>query len=87
MADPLAVATLIIYLILIQPTLFCLWAHGRRGFLGWWFLQAFCLIRIAGNAVQLHVDATHETNSHALLINSIGLSPLMLAAAGILHEA
>ena len=87
MADPLAVATLIIYLILIQPSLFCLWAHGRRGFLGWWFLQVLCLIRTAGNAVQLHVDATHETNSHALLINSIGLSPLMLAAAGILHEA
>ena len=87
MGDPLAIATLTIYLILLQPTLFCLWAHGRRGLLGWWFLSALCLIRIAGNAVQLHVDATHESNSHALLINSIGLSPLLLAIAGVLHEA
>lgn len=86
MADPLAVAEIIIYIILIQPTLFILFKHGRHGILGWFYLQIFCLLRIIGNAVSLHEDATHSTNSKTLLINSIGLSPLLLATAGILHE-
>ncbi|CAF9928923.1 MAG: hypothetical protein ALECFALPRED_004175 [Alectoria fallacina] len=88
MADPLAIASLVIYAILLQPTLYCFWAHGRRGFLGWFYLQIFCLLRIIGNAVELHEAATPTpTSSHVLLINNIGLSPLLLATAGILHEA
>ena len=88
MTDPLAAATLAIYAILIQPTLYCLWTHGRRGFLGWFYLQLFSLLRVIGNAVELHAAATPPPqNSHVLLINNIGLSPILLATAGILHEA
>ena len=78
---------LIVYLILIQPVLYCLWKHGRRGFLGYFLLNSFCLLRIIGSAVVIHADATHTNNKNTLLINSIGLSPLLLACAGVLHEA
>ena len=83
MADHLAIATIIIYAVLLQPTLYCFWAHGRHGFLGWFYLQIFCLLRIIGNAVAV----ADPKNTHTTLINNIGLSPLLLATAGILHEA
>ncbi|KAL2053451.1 hypothetical protein ABVK25_006445 [Lepraria finkii] len=85
--NSLAIATLIIYLILIQPVLYCLWKHGKRGFLGYFLLNSFCLLRIIGSAVVIHADATHTNNKNTLLINSIGLSPLLLACAGVLHDA
>ena len=88
MIDHLAIATLVIYAILLQPTLYCFWAHGRPGFLGWFYLQIFCLLRVVGNAVELHVSTNpNPKSSHVQLINNIGLSPLLLATAGILHEA
>ena len=87
MTDALAVATIIIYAILIQPVFYCLWKHGRHGILGWVALQSFCLLRIIGNAILLHAEATNASNSNALLISNIGLSPLLLAALGFLHEA
>lgn len=63
------------------------WKHGKRGFLGYFLLNSFCLLRIIGSAVVIHADATHTNNKNTLLINSIGLSPLLLACAGVLHEA
>ncbi|MCJ1323195.1 hypothetical protein MMC15_008549 [Xylographa vitiligo] len=87
MTDALAVATVIIYVLLIQPVFYCLWKHGRHGILGWLALQSFCLLRIIGNAVLLHAEATNASNSNALLISNIGLSPLLLATLGFLHEA
>ncbi|MCJ1433824.1 hypothetical protein MMC27_003189 [Xylographa pallens] len=87
MPDALAIATIIIYVVLIQPVLYCLWKHGRHGILGWLCLQVFCLLRIAGNAVLLNAKATNASNNNALLINNIGLSPLLIATLGFLHEA
>ncbi|KAL7940978.1 hypothetical protein V8C42DRAFT_361525 [Trichoderma barbatum] len=82
--DGLSAAKLAIYLILLQPALFCLWKHGKTGFLGWLFVQLFCVLRIATGGIGLHVDQKGEA---AVILNSIGLSPLLLAISGILHEA
>jgi len=87
MADPLAIASIAIYLFLVQPALFCLWKHGWPGFLGWFLLQIFCLLRVVGKAVKLYAEAGPTTDEKTLIINSIGLSPLLLATVGILHEA
>ena len=84
----LAIATLIIDIILIQPTFLILWKHGKRGILGWFYLQALCAVRIIANALQAHDIAKHQPGGTAVLIlSSVGLSPLILAATGILHEA
>ncbi|KAM0798782.1 hypothetical protein BDR22DRAFT_808325 [Usnea florida] len=88
MTDPLATASLVIYTIFLPPTLYCLWAHGRHGFLGWFYLQAFVLLRIIGNALELYFAATATRSSNSVfIINNVGLSPLLVGIAGVLHEA
>lgn len=77
----LSTAELIIYATLSIPTLYILVKHGRAGLLGWLFLFAFCSLRIIGSAIDL------SGNTSAGIISSVGLSPLLLAASGILHEA
>lgn len=89
-ADPksLVIASLAIYLFLLQPVTYCLWKHGKQGILGWIALHSLCVIRIVGNAVQLNAYNNHSTGGIAtLILQSVGLSPLILAAVGILHEA
>lgn len=89
-ADPksLVIASLAIYLFLLQPVSYCLWKHGKRGILGWLALHSLCVIRIVGNAVQLNAYNNHSTGGLAtLILQSVGLSPLILGAVGILHEA
>ena len=84
----LYILTLIIYAILAQPTLFNLFRHGRYGILGWFYLQFFCAIRAIGSVIELKAENNGTTKSTAVVIvNSVGLSPLILAALGIMHEA
>lgn len=85
MADPIYIAQLVIYIIFLQPAVYCLWKHGRHGLLGWFYLQLFCAVRIIGAAVIIHENSS--TGTAAVILNSVGLSPLLLSAAGILHEA
>ncbi|SCO78036.1 uncharacterized protein FRV6_02249 [Fusarium oxysporum] len=84
MTDSISAAKLAIYIILLQPALYCLFKHGKTGFIGWLYVQIFCVLRIVTSSIGLH-----ETNSStgSIILNSIGLSPLLLAASGILHEA
>lgn len=84
MTDSISAAKLAIYIILLQPALYCLFKHGKTGFIGWLYVQIFCVLRIVTGSIGLH-----ETNSStgSIILNSIGLSPLLLAASGILHEA
>jgi hypothetical protein len=81
------VVELLLYAILINPTLFCLFHHGRKGIFGWYLLLTFCLLRIVGAVLQIHNDKTKSTSADAMIISSIGLSPLLLATEAILHEA
>ena len=84
----LPVVTLAVYAILIQPILYCLWKHGRPGLLGWLVLQSFCTIRIVGNILSIEEEVFNSTgNTVPLILNNVGLSPLLLGALGILHEA
>ena len=85
--ETLPIVVLIVYAILLQPTFYCLLKHGRAGFLGWMVLQSFCVIRIVGSILQIHFDATKSTSQAPLILNNIGLSPLLLGVLGVLHEA
>lgn len=96
--NPLSAASLAIYILLLQPTLYIFYRHGWPGFLGWFYLQIFCILRIVSNALSLTapLDPTPfsvssstagSNNQSSLIVNNIGLSPLLLATAGILHEA
>lgn len=74
-------AELAIYAILSIPNIYILFKHGRAGLLGWAYLLIFCSLRVIGGAMDL------SGSTSAGLISSVGLSPLLLAASGILHEA
>jgi hypothetical protein len=83
----LYITTVILYTLLILPTFYIWRRHGRPGFLAYNFIYAFCAIRIAGAVlliVAIH-DASLETA--AAIVNSVAVSPLLLAALGVLHEA
>ena len=82
MTNNLCAAELAIYIALAIPTLYLLVKHGRPGFLGWLFLFVFCSLRIIGSALGLK-----SSSPTAGIISSVGLSPLLLATSGILHEA
>ncbi|KAJ5554877.1 hypothetical protein N7535_007320 [Penicillium sp. DV-2018c] len=82
MTNSVSLATCVIYAVLIIPVFYLLFRHGRYGLLGWLFLSIFCTLRIVGGAL-----AVNNTSIGANIISNIGLSPLLLATAGILHEA
>ncbi|OQE40013.1 hypothetical protein PENCOP_c006G05633 [Penicillium coprophilum] len=82
MTNSLSTATCAIYTVLAIPVLYLLVRHGRCGLLGWLFLFFFCTIRVIGGAL-----AIKKTTVAANIISSVGLSPLLLATASILHEA
>ena len=83
MTNTLSAATCAIYVFLTFPVLYILCKHGRRGFLGWFFLFAFCTLRIISGGM----GVKGSSSPAASIISSVGLSPLILAASGILHEA
>ncbi|KAF4617998.1 hypothetical protein G7Y89_g15007 [Cudoniella acicularis] len=81
------IATIPVYAILLQPILYCAWKHGAAGLLGWLILNMFCSVRIIGSILSLHAEATNDSGSLPIIISNIGLSPLILGLAGVLHEA
>ncbi|ROW10382.1 hypothetical protein VMCG_02020 [Cytospora schulzeri] len=80
--NSLSAAELAIYIILCIPVLYILVRHWPNGVLGWFYLFAFCTLRIISGAMSLK-----NHGGSASIISSVGISPLLLAACGILHEA
>ncbi|RAL09346.1 uncharacterized protein BO97DRAFT_351874 [Aspergillus homomorphus CBS 101889] len=77
------IADLVFYLILLHPVLYILWTRRAGGLLAWYYLSIFCVARIVGGAMGVH-------NSQSLAANilvGVGISPLILAIDGLLHEA
>ena len=79
----LAIAELVIYLVLLPAILFILYRHGLPGLLGWIFIVTFSALRIVSDGLAIG----NSTGSAGSIINAIGLSPLMLAVSGIIHES
>ncbi|KAI1371264.1 hypothetical protein F4677DRAFT_435974 [Hypoxylon crocopeplum] len=84
-SSALPLALLIIYITLSLPTIYVAIKHGLKhaAIVGWFFLFTFCTLRIVSSAIEL----TDADSSNAALVASIGLSPLLAAACGVLHES
>jgi hypothetical protein len=80
-------AQLGIYGLLALPVIYLVYRHGWHGALGWGYLFIFCTLRVVGPSMQIRDEKEGKSSSTATLISSIGLSPLLLATVGILHEA
>ncbi|KAE9379548.1 hypothetical protein N431DRAFT_451397 [Stipitochalara longipes BDJ] len=83
----LSIFILIFYIVLLQPVTFIFYCHGLRSWLAWLPFQSLCFLRIVGSGIQLDTHKTKTITIVALVLNNIGLAPLLLAAIGILHEA
>ncbi|KAK3332670.1 hypothetical protein B0T19DRAFT_439483 [Cercophora scortea] len=81
--DSLPTAELAIYATLSLAVIYVFVRHWPTDPLGWAYLFAFCTLRIVGGAMANGGSGS----SSASIISSIGLSPLLLATSGILHES
>ncbi|OJJ49488.1 hypothetical protein ASPZODRAFT_129966 [Penicilliopsis zonata CBS 506.65] len=70
-----------IYALLALPILWLLLRHGPAGLLGWLYLFIFCGLRIVGGVLVIKGKPAGD------IVASVGISPLLLAIDGILHEA
>lgn len=86
MSIALPAAQLVIFCLFFIPNKYCLFWHGVPGFLAWFHVGAFLLIRIIGCGLQIGEDG-NPGDTGVLIVNNIGLSPMLLAAFGVLHEA
>ncbi|CAD0028183.1 unnamed protein product [Aureobasidium pullulans] len=83
----LYIATVVLYSCLILPTFYIWRRHGRAGFLAYNFVFSFCAIRIAGGALSMVARHNPNIETSATVVNSLAISPLLLAELGVLHEA
>ncbi|KAJ5973696.1 hypothetical protein N7481_010906 [Penicillium waksmanii] len=86
--EGLELAQLAFYAFASLPSIYCIVKHGKVGLLGWLYVFVMCGLRLVGNGVAYHaLSTTGEPNKAASIISGIGLSPLLLAAIGILRES
>ncbi|KAL4926624.1 uncharacterized protein BDV17DRAFT_293417 [Aspergillus undulatus] len=84
-----AIAELIVYIPTALANIFILFRHGIHKQLGWIFLSIFCALRIAGAILQILSDKNPGDMAlleWAVILKSIGLSPLLLASLGFLKR-
>lgn len=86
--EGLDLAQIVFYAIVVVPGGYCFWRHGVIGLVGWFYVLAMCGLRLAGNGlVYTSLKNTGTANTTGSIISSVGLSPLLLSALGIIHEA
>ena len=77
----LAIAELVIYLLLAPLSIYVLFKHKLVAALGWWYLNAFCIIRIVYDAITIaDRNKVEGVNVTSAVLNAVGLSPLLLAS-------
>ncbi|KAF4631596.1 hypothetical protein G7Y89_g6533 [Cudoniella acicularis] len=87
--EGIAIASLIIYIPALLTTILLLIRQGHARQLGWIYLLIFSFIRIAGSILELLHKSTPSNTSYtewSLILQSVGLSPLLLASLGILKR-
>jgi len=84
-----SIAELVFYFPALAIAIFLAVRHGFRRNAGWLFIIIFCVARIIGPAMQ--IATIHDSNSvdlytGSIILQNIGLSPLMLATLGLLSR-
>jgi hypothetical protein len=86
--EGLELAEIIFYAIATIPAFYCFAKHGKHGLLAWLYVILMCGLRLVGNGMAYHaISTTGQPNMTASIINGIGLSPLLMAALGLLSES
>ena len=87
--EDIDIAVLVIYILLLPPSLFVAFRHGFFKSVGFLYLCLFCGIRIASSA--MGIISQHNTSSQTDLVwagvlGSVGISPLLLASFGLVSQ-
>jgi len=87
--ESIAIAEICVYIPIFFLAIVVIFRHGFHRQLGWIYLGIFCIIRLAGAAFKI-LESQHPTDKTdiewASILQSIGLSPLLLASLGILKR-
>jgi hypothetical protein len=83
-----SIAELIVFIPSLLLAIFICSRHGFHRSSGWLYTLILCVVRIAGAVCQLltYHDTSTGLLTATLIIDSIGLSPLLLATLGLLSR-
>jgi hypothetical protein len=88
-SEQIAIAELVVYIPVALVTIFCVFRHGFEKQLGWMHLVIFSGIRIVGAIIEIlshnNPDNTNDAE-WALILQFVGLGPLILASGGLLKR-
>lgn len=88
-AEGIAIAELCVYIPIFILTVVVMIRHGFQRQLGWIYLAIFCIIRLAGAGFKIE-SVHHPTNKTDIewsaILQSVGLSPLLMASMGLLKR-
>lgn len=86
--DIVSVVELIFFIPTAILALITCFRHGFNRSSGWIYTLILCVVRIAGAICQFLSHNNHSTNliEATIIIDSIGLSPLLLATLGMLSR-
>jgi hypothetical protein len=87
--EAIAIAELCIYAPIFPLIFIIVLRHGFKRQSGWIYLAIFCIVRIAGAALKI-LSSEHPLSiddaEWAAILQSVGLSPLLLATMGLLKR-
>jgi hypothetical protein len=86
--DSIALVQLIFYIPFLFLSVFVCFRHGFHRSSGWIYTLVLCTIRIVGGACQFksHNNPSASLLQTILVLDSVGLSPLLLATLGLLSR-
>ena len=86
--DIIAIVELIFYIPFAVLAIIACIRHGFSRSSGWIYTVLLCVLRIAGAVCQFLLHKNHSTGliTASIIIDSVGLSPLLLATLGILNR-
>lgn len=86
--DTIAVVELVFYIPFSFVSAFVCFRHGFSRSSGWLYTLILCLIRVIGGILQFVSHNDHSTGllQTIMILDSVGLSPLLLATLGLLSR-
>jgi hypothetical protein len=83
----LAIAEIVIYAVLLPPTLYITWKHGMKGMTCWSILVSFFGRRFASDIYQIaHCSEPNISGALMIVTNAGSNACLTLTLVGILYE-
>lgn len=86
--DTIALVELIFYIPFLFVSAFVCFRHGFSRSSGWLYTLVLCIVRIVGGIMQFISRNDHSTGllQTIMVLDSVGLSPLLLATLGLLSR-